>query len=146
MTSDEQRIYAMMGISPLVLASQEVTDLKNIAISVVLPGEAASLSVAAPVEPEPSPASTVEVEVSKPSVEVGKPIVRRRQKPESEPTPEIEVLSQEGLTAEPVIAEAVETPMPEKVEDTGDSGNEAEETEASGRRRRRRRSSAATNH
>jgi ribonuclease E len=39
MTPDEQRIYAMMGISPMVLATEEVKDPRNVAISVVLPGQ-----------------------------------------------------------------------------------------------------------
>ncbi|WP_017300611.1 Rne/Rng family ribonuclease [Nodosilinea nodulosa] len=42
MTADEQRIYAMMGISPMVLSTQEVDDPRNVMVSVVLPGQAAS--------------------------------------------------------------------------------------------------------
>ena len=40
MTPDEQRIYAMMGISPLVLAHQAVKDPKTVVMNVVLPGQA----------------------------------------------------------------------------------------------------------
>jgi ribonuclease E len=39
MTPKEQSIYAMMGISPLVLSPQEVKDPKNTIVQVVLPGE-----------------------------------------------------------------------------------------------------------
>ncbi|HEY9762041.1 MAG TPA: Rne/Rng family ribonuclease [Trichocoleus sp.] len=150
MTPDEQRIYAMMGISPLVLANQEVNDPKNIAISVVLPGEAANLSVMPPLvvpSVEPPPASTPEVEASKPSVEVGKPIVRRRQKPEVEFIPEVEPSTPESLDPQPdpVVAEATDFSVPEEVEATDNSSSDtsSDEVEASGRRRRRRRSSAA---
>ncbi|MFZ4639521.1 MAG: Rne/Rng family ribonuclease [Nodosilinea sp.] len=40
MTPDEQRIYAVMGVSPLVLASsQEIADSRNVVIRVVEPGQ-----------------------------------------------------------------------------------------------------------
>ncbi|MEO0824473.1 MAG: Rne/Rng family ribonuclease [Cyanobacteria bacterium J06635_15] len=42
MTPAEQRIYAMMGVSPLVLAGQTVKDAKTALVSVVLPGEEAA--------------------------------------------------------------------------------------------------------
>lgn len=38
MTPDEQELYAMMGISPLVLARETVKDPKNAVVSVYLPG------------------------------------------------------------------------------------------------------------
>jgi len=40
MPLEEQRIYAMMGISPLVFSEQEVENPQNTVVSVVLPGEA----------------------------------------------------------------------------------------------------------
>ncbi|MEM0980827.1 MAG: Rne/Rng family ribonuclease [Cyanobacteria bacterium P01_H01_bin.58] len=40
MTPEEQRIYAMMGINPLVLSSQTVKDPRNVVIKITLPGEA----------------------------------------------------------------------------------------------------------
>jgi ribonuclease E len=46
MTPDEQRIYAMMGVSPLALSPQAVKDPKNTVITVVLPGQAAPAPVA----------------------------------------------------------------------------------------------------
>jgi ribonuclease E len=39
MTPDEQSIYALMGISPLVLTSEPVKDTKSVQIAVTLPGE-----------------------------------------------------------------------------------------------------------
>ena len=39
MTPQEQRVYAMMGVSPLVLSPKTVKDPKNTAITVILPGE-----------------------------------------------------------------------------------------------------------
>lgn len=38
LTPDEQRVYAEMGISPLVFSNQEIKDYKNVVVSVVLPG------------------------------------------------------------------------------------------------------------
>ena len=40
MPSEEQRIYATMGISPLVYSDRTVEDPQNVLVSVVLPGEA----------------------------------------------------------------------------------------------------------
>ncbi len=42
MTEEQQRIYAVMGVSPLVLSEQTVENSQNVLISVVLPGEAAA--------------------------------------------------------------------------------------------------------
>lgn len=39
MTTEEQDVYALMGISPLVLATEEVKDPKSAIISINLPGE-----------------------------------------------------------------------------------------------------------
>ncbi|MEO0868871.1 MAG: Rne/Rng family ribonuclease, partial [Cyanobacteria bacterium J06642_11] len=39
LTPDEQRIYAEMGVSPLVFSQEELKDTKNVVVSVVLPGE-----------------------------------------------------------------------------------------------------------
>ncbi|NEQ49386.1 MAG: Rne/Rng family ribonuclease [Leptolyngbya sp. SIO3F4] len=40
LTPDEQRIYAEMGVSPLIRSQEEIKDTKNVVVSVVLPGEA----------------------------------------------------------------------------------------------------------
>ena len=58
MTPDEQRVYAEMGISPLVLSDEGVQEARNTLISVVLPGEKSnttandSASMAKPVKTE----------------------------------------------------------------------------------------------
>jgi ribonuclease E len=44
MTPEEQKIYALMGISPLVLANEEVKEPRNTVVSVVLPGEGTASS------------------------------------------------------------------------------------------------------
>ncbi|TVQ06222.1 MAG: Rne/Rng family ribonuclease, partial [Leptolyngbya sp. DLM2.Bin27] len=63
MTADEQRIYAMMGISPLMLSTQEVSDPRNVSVSVVLPGQTPldiiSVTAAKPT-PETAPESATE--------------------------------------------------------------------------------------
>lgn len=46
MTPEEQEVYAWMGISPLVLSTQEVKNPKSAIVSVVLPGEAPPAEVA----------------------------------------------------------------------------------------------------
>ncbi|MEL6604193.1 MAG: Rne/Rng family ribonuclease [Cyanobacteria bacterium J06614_10] len=42
MPAEEQRVYAMMGISPLVYSEQTIENPQNTVVSVVLPGEAES--------------------------------------------------------------------------------------------------------
>lgn len=55
MTPDEQRVYAEMGISPLVLSGQDVEDPRNTMISVVLPGEKGAAAVNGADLDDPSP-------------------------------------------------------------------------------------------
>jgi ribonuclease E len=50
MPLEEQRIYAVMGISPLVFSEQTVEHAENVVVSVVLPGEAAEFMAAAKLE------------------------------------------------------------------------------------------------
>ena len=58
MTPDEQRVYAEMGISPLVLSDQDSQESRNTLISVVLPGEksAAAVDTSSPGFAAPLPA------------------------------------------------------------------------------------------
>jgi ribonuclease E len=147
MTPDEQRIYAMMGISPTVLSTEAVTDPRNVTVSVVLPGQVPPAAVALkatetmPVEgsvetpavalaDEPSSASPK----AKPSRTVRTRSDRSKAKdvnaavPEAAPEPASEPSvdpSPNGVTPDPV-----EAPV------------EAEAA-ATVRRRRRRRSSSA---
>jgi len=40
MTPEEQDVYALMGISPLIKLNREIKNFRSVAVSVVLPGEA----------------------------------------------------------------------------------------------------------
>ena len=87
MTAEEQDVYAMMGISPLVLSSETVKDPKSTVITVTLPGEGGSVRAdAVPVLPAP-------VEPDVPS------------EPEPEPKP---IAAPEPLAAIASEAEAIE--------------------------------------
>ena len=130
MTPDEQRVYAMMGISPLVLSSQTVKDNKNTVITVTLPGEA----------PKVETDSDTDVIAESPSQEVKTAIAL-------DDTPEREELTseapQEGGIDElasglPGEEDAANPEIEAKtLEDDDDS-----EASTAPRRRRRRRSSA----
>ena len=115
MTSEEQDVYAWMGVSPLVLATQEVKNPKSAVISVVLPGQlplpldrAASQSTVTD-QPDPTPS-----EPATPAV-----ITKAKQVPAPEP--------------ESVSLETME-----------DSEAETESAEENGPVRRRRRRSSAS--
>ena len=96
MTEEEQDVYSLIGISPLVLVDREIKDPRNVIITVALPGQApkianAVMSTSAAkenifeesyVEPE-----AVEIEVVEPT-------------PQVEPTPEV------GVSDEPMISTA----------------------------------------
>jgi ribonuclease E len=117
MTPDEQEVYAWMGISPLVLSTQEVKNPRAALISVVLPGQA---------PPEPPAIATFAA-----------PVLSARAT-DSDPDLEADLEADEPLTtiaaaSAPVLATAeLEEPM------------EAETAETDAPRRRRRRSSASS--
>ncbi len=115
MTAEEQEIYALMGISPLVLVNREVKNPKSAIISVITPGQppqkAAEVAVAAPA-PAPVPRTSVRRSAEKAAVAA-----------KVEPEPETE--------SEKVAAQAI-----------ADSSDDSGETTVSVTRRRRRRSSA----
>ncbi|MCG5058304.1 MAG: Rne/Rng family ribonuclease [Limnoraphis sp. WC205] len=124
MTSDEQQMYAMMGISPLLLSHQTLKNTRNVIVTVRLPGE----------EP-PSPKDLLEESEEEP-IEV----------PSPEPFFESTV-SMDSYSMEPPEETAVEefSPSPslavsEDLEDAMDL--EEDDSDSSSRRRRRRRSSA----
>jgi ribonuclease E len=48
MTPDEQEVYAVMGVSPLVLAKQEIKDRRNTIVTVTLPGVAPTMPAITP--------------------------------------------------------------------------------------------------
>ncbi len=141
MTADEQRIYAMMGISPLLLSTQEVTDPRNVAVSVVLPGQAPPdiISVTpAKVEEEPD---SVAIAVAEPEVAAkgaNSRTVRTRAARAKAQEADVTASAESTVAPEPVI-EAPSSPAPVLEETTAEV--EAETTSTL-RRRRRRRSSA----
>ncbi|MEA5496073.1 Rne/Rng family ribonuclease [Limnoraphis robusta] len=123
MTSDEQQMYAMMGISPLLLSHQTLKNTRNVIVTVRLPGE----------EP-PSPKDLLEESEEEP-IEV----------PSPEPFFESTV-SMDSFSIEPPEEIAVEefSPSPSLAvaEDLEDSLDLEDDSDSSSRRRRRRRSSA----
>jgi ribonuclease E len=132
MTPEEQDVYAWMGISPLVLAQQEVKNPKSAVISVVLPGEApAPIELRQDASPNkvdlvdaPSPGNGTAVGTTTPG-----PILRESRE-----------AAAAGERPSSVATVAPDVPDVEPAE-------EAAETESDGSpivRRRRRRSSATT--
>ncbi len=117
MTPEEQEVYAMMGISPLVLSDREVKDPRTTLISVVLPGQ------------PPVPIS---------EINVAKPISRSRTTTATiDAPPELETV----VEAE-TVEEEIDLPVPAiaEVEAVVEEDEPAEDTS---RRRRRRRSSVS---
>jgi len=140
MTLEEQSIYAMMGISPLVLTTQEVKDAKNAIVQVVLPGEAPKVVDSPAVEvdePDPAPASVEPTPA--PATESPKLVKRARPIPnESESTAEPKANAEASAIA------TVESPPEAEPSDADDAiATDDEDTAPKTRRRRRRRSSAS---
>jgi ribonuclease E len=131
MTPEEQSVYAMMGISPLLLSSQEVKDPKNAIIRVVLPGERAAIEDAEETTDDSSPRETP------------LPISKSRARRESSAAADTEV-AKDGIevASEPTV-EAEAEPV-SVASDTDDDSFQAEapDTASTTTRRRRRRSSA----
>ncbi len=120
MTPEEQDVYAMMGVSPLVVLNRQVKNPKSAIINVVLPGQAAK-------------SRTVE------SIPASEPQVEPEQLPEPA-TEEFAMSEQLNLLVQPP-EELSTTPSPilpiAVVEPESESPSEESVT-----RRRRRRSSA----
>ena len=138
MTPDEQDVYAWMGISPIVLTTQELKNPKSANIFVTLPGQAPP---ALPVVVAEAP--TIKDEDFAIAVETAPPqdsesiSLKVRKKPSARVSPMVvdepllpsDLIEEAPLNAEPVLDEK---PAPEP------------EEEALVTRRRRRRSSATT--
>ncbi len=130
MTEQEQDIYALMGISPLVLATDTVKDPKSTIVNVAAPGEAPK-----PTETSSVPDSDVE---SQPTTE-----------PRSLPKTKSSLESKSE--ADSTSADPSDTPPPKKVvtvglsvaESNGVKEEPAPAAKSSSTRRRRRRSSAS---
>jgi ribonuclease E len=151
MTADEQRIYAMMGISPMVLAASEtILDPRNVTISVRAPGESAAVdlggmgSVTLPKEDAPS----LEVTSVEPLVQTNALAVDGAS---SAPKRVKRVVGSAPVLASPEVAPreaepaAPQSPEPQIIPAAVEPQSEAstpEESASDVRRRRRRRSSA----
>ena len=130
MTPEEQSVYAMMGISPLVLSPQAIKDPKNTIVRVVLPGE----RPAAEESTEPSGEVDVNATPSPVKKTQGRQAVT-------------DSIDSESVEAEAVVAVVEPDPSSElEVADAADMGDDQDEADMDSkpttRRRRRRRSSA----
>jgi ribonuclease E len=129
MTPEEQDVYAWMGISPLILARQEVKNPRSAIISVVLPGQAPPpdiLAAASPPTPEDTVVSAEVTAELEPELESAAAVATLAETASSRPTRRVTKAAPPVLEAEPLEAE------------TPDSD------EQPAIRRRRRRSSATT--
>ena len=84
MTPDEQEVYAVMGVSPLVLAKQEIKDRRNTIVTVTLPGVAPTMPVISPT-PEPPAVAEDLAEPTAPTPETVKAIANDSYDPAPEP-------------------------------------------------------------
>ncbi len=121
MTEEEQELYALMGISPVVLAPPSLKNLRTAIVTVALPGKA----------PRPLADPATEIPAAEPVTETEAPSASD----ESEPSPPDQDL----------VAQTEEFASDMELDDLGQDG-EAPEGESDGSsgppRRRRRRSSA----
>jgi ribonuclease E len=129
MNPDEQEVYAWMGISPLILATEEVKNPRSALISVVLPGEAPPKEL----PPDETPASTVATPAT---------LVLKAKNPE--PQDEIEPDSTEVEVHSPSPKDSIANVLviDEPLTDVSPADDPAESEENAVNRRRRRRSSA----
>jgi ribonuclease E len=124
MTLEEQDIYAMMGISPLVLSPEPVKDPKNTVINIALPGGDRS-----------SDSDT--------------PLLMFEEEEEAAPEPVVAdtpALDAEAPPVEAVVPPSEEISLPaDSTDEDGDGAAEppSADSSSSSRRRRRRRSSAS---
>ena len=153
MTPEEQSVFAVMGISPLILSPQEVKDAKNTIVQVVLPGEKVPEEINEPIAITESDVTSAE-SVAEASSAAEAPILVKRSRSskaaasvaEVEPVAEVKVVE---LTAdEPVeapTAVAEETPPVTQTEEPAVTAEDTDagEPQPTTRRRRRRRSSAS---
>ncbi len=126
MTTDEQDVYALMGISPLIRLNREVKNPKSVIVNVTLPGQTSS---SPPPEAQETSASISTMPIPAP--------VKISREPEPEPEPLIEIEDEETIEVEPI-------PQQEETLNASDASDASDDSETSGtpNRRRRRRSSA----
>lgn len=140
MTTDEQRIYAMMGISPVVLApTQDIADPRNVLITVVPPGQgglSSGSAMAAVAASFPEPTATVSEVGSSPATKA-KPDEQPVEQAPVATVPKVKLKDPEPKDEPAPVLEAVDEPV------SNDTlSNPADSEESTVRRRRRRRSSA----
>ncbi|MEB3884972.1 Rne/Rng family ribonuclease [Lyngbya sp. CCY1209] len=145
MTGDEQDVYALMGISPLLLSNQPVKSARNAIVTVRMPGET------------PKPLSTI-LEEEQETVEEATPApvpaaatsAAAIAAPEAEPEPEAEPVEDlsPDFEDEEDAEEMEESELSSNGDDEADLDDSEEDAEDEGRtpivRRRRRRSSAVS--
>jgi ribonuclease E len=129
MTPEEQDVYALMGISPLVRLNREIKNPKSVILSVVLPGES---STAEDVTESAAESTTEESEPFYSYDEEESPTSERMDSEES-PTQEDETPPQDQATA------STESPTTTSAESSSPDESESNRPLI---RRRRRRSSA----
>ncbi|MEM9450612.1 MAG: Rne/Rng family ribonuclease [Cyanobacteria bacterium P01_E01_bin.6] len=134
MTEEEKEVYALMGISPLVLASNPVKDTKNVVLNIAAPGEGSRV-----VQHQKANDSSLDYEFSAPEKEPPSLVVVAEEIADDE---DMSVDTDDVLSIddrpEPDVFEAALT----SVESEADGAEELES--ASKTRRRRRRSSASS--
>jgi ribonuclease E len=139
MTPDEQDVYALMGISPLVRLNREVKNQKSVIVNITAPGQ----------PPTPPPSFEVESPQTVSTTPLPRPRVERverveRVQPiENSPEPWGDTTPEAVSTPTPMprkVASSVPAPQPLQTAQPSDSDDSANESTT---RRRRRRSSAA---
>lgn len=138
MTPEEQEVYALMGVSPLVVSNQEVKNPKSVIVHVALPGQIPDSSTVTE-NGTPAPASTTSTPES--------PILVTTT-PES-PTPasttELSALETDESTVEPEQVELPTTPSTDILPIATTDHDDEADNQLKLNRRRRRRSSATEN-
>jgi ribonuclease E len=131
MTPEEQDVYALMGISPLVRLNREIKNPKSVILSVVLPGE----SNQAEISNETVVDSSTETPIHAPTSDEGEISEMRRvtlpvETPDSDEPERVETVS---------MTSSSDTSAPESLTNLLPNGDSDSSTVI---RRRRRRSSA----
>ncbi|MEM6425746.1 MAG: Rne/Rng family ribonuclease [Cyanobacteria bacterium P01_C01_bin.73] len=135
MTPAEQRVYALMGISPLVLANQTIKNPKNAMVSVLLPGqEPPTAQAEAPSQPQATDSASSKKSNRQPKADIVSKKKRAAPKAALESAPENSPENSQDSNS--LIVASQNAGSPEEADENGAA--------ASGRRRRRRRSSAAS--
>ncbi|MGC9526728.1 MAG: Rne/Rng family ribonuclease [Limnospira sp.] len=155
MTGDEQDVYALMGISPLLLSNQSLKSARNAIVTVRLPGETPKpLSTILEEEeetteeatPAPVPAAEVTPAIAEPEPEAeaeAEPESESESEPESEPVSELSSNFEDEEDADEMEDSEASANLDDEA-DLDDSEDSDEEGRTPIVRRRRRRSSAVS--